>query len=192
MNRSFFALILIATACNQNKAETTSASSSAAAVQVNAPIGSVAVAATTPSTAPAESGQNRAFSGSFAAQVNPSATTNKEGAPQAWSKDDGKKFTGDGKLTLEIAANGAVQGKLSGALGDLLLRGKLTGDDLRAVIVTSGGETGAEVSKSVARIQNGTLVMARAGNGFKGTLTAATGDSQILRRAELQVAPAAP
>jgi hypothetical protein len=178
MNRLWLALLFVVSACEQNKTEKAPANNEpTVAAPSSTPIAAPSVGTSNaPSTA-----QTSRFSGAFSAQPAKSATTKKEGAPSGWEKDEGKTYSGECKLALSVEKDGKVQGHLTGALGELELRGWLAGDDLRATVVPSGDD--------VAKIQNGTLSLSRTGDGFKGTLTAATGDSLVMRRADIQVSP---
>jgi len=51
-----------------------------------------------------------------------------------WSRDKGKRATGEVVLTLRISTAGEVRGEGKGALGALTLTGKVTDKDLRATI----------------------------------------------------------
>jgi hypothetical protein len=181
MNRFWLALLFVVSACEQNKPEKASANvETNVAAPSNAPTSPPTAPQAVPSNAPSAAQTSR-FSGAFSAQPAKSATTKKDGAPSGWEKDDGKAYSGDCKLTLFVEKDGKVQGDLTGALGDLKLRGWLADEDLRATVVPSGDDA--------AKIQNGTLSLTREGDGFKGTLTAATGNSLVLRRADIQVRP---
>lgn len=182
MKRLWIAMVLTLSACNQNKAEKASLASTAQAESAtSAQVQAAGLAV--PAVSAAVAAQSSRFTGTLTAQAKKSTTTKKEGAPQGWEKDDGKAFSGEGKITLNVAADGTVQGTLTGALGDRTLRGVLSGDDLRAALVPAGSD--------VTQIQNGTLTLKREGSGFKGTLTAATGDALILREASVQLTPSA-
>jgi hypothetical protein len=111
-----------------------------------------------------------------------STTTKKDGAPQAWEKDDGKRFSGEGQLTLNLSPEGDAIGELSGALGKLALRGKMEGEDLRASIVPSGSD--------ITQIQNGYLTLRRVGDGYQGQLVAASGDALLLREGNVTLSKA--
>jgi hypothetical protein len=177
MKRLLVVAVLTLVACNQNKSD------GAATSATQAPLASVqAPASAVAASTPAPSAKAMQYAGTFKARAKKSATTAKEGAPQAWEKDNGATYAGDGKITLSVAADGTVQGALAGALGDRTLRGQLSGDELRATLVTAGTD--------ITQIQNGTLVLKREGSSFKGVLTAATGNALILREAEVTVAPA--
>jgi len=69
-------------------------------------------------------------------------------------------------------------------LGELGLRGKIEGNELRANLVPK--------SDDIAAIQNGYLVLTRNTDSLTGRLSAATGNALILRHADLVVKKAAP
>ena len=54
-----------------------------------------------------------------------------------WSRDKGKRATGEVVLTLRISTTGEIRGEGKGALGALTLTGKVTDKDLRATITAT-------------------------------------------------------
>jgi hypothetical protein len=96
----------------------------------------------------------------------------KVGGVREWKTDDGKSSSGPGKLSLQIADDGMVDGHAEGALGASRLSGKVEEDTLRA-----------ELSPSDDTGLRGVLVASRDGDGFKGTISASTGDSLRVRQA---------
>ena len=118
------------------------------------------------------------FSGSFSAeyQAKLAPVDVKAGAIKEWSTDDGKAASGAGKLSLQIADDGSVDGSGEGALGASRATGKVEDDTLRVLLAPSDG-TGL----------HGTLVATRDGDGFKGTLEASTGDSLRVRSAAVEL-----
>ncbi|MET0790558.1 MAG: hypothetical protein ABW061_03480 [Polyangiaceae bacterium] len=118
------------------------------------------------------------FSGGFAGQYEAKQlpVDVKVGAIREWSKDDGKLSSGPGKLTLQIADDGVVDGSTEGALGASHLSGKVEEDTLRAQL-SPDDETGLR----------GVLVASRDGDGFKGSIEASTGDSLRVRQATVEL-----
>lgn len=114
------------------------------------------------------------FSGGFAGEYEAKqlAMDVKVGAVREWKTDDGKLSSGPGKLSVRIADDGMVDGSAEGALGAGHLSGKVEEDTLRAELSPSD-ETGLR----------GVLVASREGDGFKGTISASTGDSLRVRQA---------
>jgi hypothetical protein len=52
----------------------------------------------------------------------------------SWKKDDGARVAGDGQIDLEVANDGDVSGRVTGALGDLVVRGRLEDGVVAAAI----------------------------------------------------------
>jgi hypothetical protein len=100
----------------------------------------------------------------------------KVGAVREWKSDDGKLSSGPGKLSLQIADDGLVDGTTEGALGASHLSGKVEEDTLRAEL-SPNDETGLR----------GVLVANRDGDGFKGSIQASTGDSLRVRQATVEL-----
>jgi hypothetical protein len=103
------------------------------------------------------------------------------GGVKEWKTDDGKLGSGEGKLTIDVSADGTVKGNATGALGELAVTGRVE-DDRAALQLDSSSLSGF----------HGALVAARAGDGFKGTLTASSGDSLTVRRADVTLSKAPP
>jgi len=142
------------------------ASASAAPVPVSA-----SAAAGVPAAKPWFSG---GFAGEYQAKQLPVEI--KVGAVREWTNDDGKLSSGPGKLTLQIADDGLVDGNTEGALGASHLTGKVEEDTLRAQLSPTD-ETGLR----------GVLVASRDGDGFKGSIQASTGDSLRVRQATVEL-----
>jgi hypothetical protein len=102
------------------------------------------------------------------------------GNVKEWKTDDGKQASGPGELSLEVAADGTVSGSAKGALGELSVSGRVEGDRaaLSLAPVTPGGFQGV-------------ILAARAGDGLKGALSASSGDSLQVRRADVTLSRAA-
>ena len=123
------------------------------------------------------------FAGDFVGQYEAKTATVeiKVGAVKEWAKDDGKLSSGPGKLNLRIDNQGQVDGTSEGALGAGQVSGKVEEDTLR-VQLTPAEDAGL----------HGVLVATRAGDGFKGSIEASSGDSLRVRSAaiELKKSPA--
>ena len=113
------------------------------------------------------------FVGQYEASLAPVEV--KAGALREWKSDDGKLSSGAGKLTLQIDADGNVQGAGEGALGASSATGKVEEDTLRVQFVPTD-----------AAGFHGVLVASRDGDGFKGSLQASTADSLRVRRATVE------
>jgi hypothetical protein len=115
-----------------------------------------------------------AFAGAYEARLAPVAI--KTGAVRDWANDDGKLFSGRGKLSLEISDDGSVQGLSEGALGAASATGKVEDDTLRVLL-----------SPSDATGLHGVLVAGRDGDGFKGSIQASSSDSLQVRQASIEL-----
>ena len=119
------------------------------------------------------------WSGSFTAQAH-EVVSPKDGYVKEWREIDAGDFTGPGTLTLHIDANGHVTGGAEGALGSLAASGEVS-DDTFSVTLSPKPADAQQISSAV-------LIAKRDGSGAKGTLSASTGDSLRVRRAELALA----
>ena len=139
---------------------------------------SSAFAAVAASAAPAVPQTKPWFAGGFAGeyQAKQLPVEVKVGAVREWASDDGKLSSGPGKLSLRITDDGVVDGSTEGALGASQLSGKVEADTLRARL-SPNDETGL----------HGVLVANRDGEGWKGTITASTGDSLRVRQATVEL-----
>ncbi|MEN9578014.1 MAG: hypothetical protein RJA70_1023 [Pseudomonadota bacterium] len=88
------------------------------------PSATPATASATPSAeGSAEPSLRGEWSGNYSSVPKNPMTQNAEGQRMSWIRDDGKRFTGSGQLTLSVSHTGHARGHSSGALGDLDLRG---------------------------------------------------------------------
>jgi len=101
------------------------------------------------------------------------------GGAKEWQQDDGKKASGPGKLAFDAAPDGCVTGSATGALGNLLLRGRIDGE--RAAF---------ELSSSTADGFHGVVLASQTPDGMKGTLSASSGDSLVARQATVTISRA--
>ena len=118
------------------------------------------------------------FVGGFVGQYEAKTATVeiKVGAVKEWGKDDGKLASGPGKLSLQIDEAGQVDGTSEGALGAGHVTGKVEEDTLR-VQLSPADDAGL----------HGVLVATRAGDGFKGSIEASSGDSLRVRTAAIEL-----
>src|SRR5205814_2053105 len=114
------------------------------------------------------------FQGSYEAKLAPVEV--KVGAVKEWAADDGKASSGSGKLELKIDDDGSVDGTSDGALGPSHASGKVEDDTLRVVLAPSDG-TGLR----------GVLVATKEGEGFRGSISASSGDSLRVRQAAIDL-----
>lgn len=163
------ALLLLATACQQSPAPSPAAASSAA-VKASAPA---------PSAAPAKAWFEGAWQGAFQAEL--FRIEMPVGGVKAWKQDDGKQASGEGKLSLQAAADGSVDGTATGALGALAVAGRIDGD--RAALSLSSPEPNGF---------HGVILASRTPEGMKGTLSASSADSLQVRQGAVTLTRAAP
>jgi len=133
-----------------------------------------AVASAVAATAPAKPWFSGGFSGEYEAKLAPVEI--KVGAVKEWAKDDGKLASGKGVLSLQIDDAGRVDGTSEGALGAGHVSGKVEDDTLRIQLAPSD-DAGL----------HGVLVATRAGDGFKGSIEASSGDSLKVRTASIEL-----
>lgn len=168
----FFALVVLATACQQAPKADPSATGSAAA---NA---SAAAPAPSASAAPAKAWFEGSWQGAFQAEL--LRIELPAGGLKEWKNDDGKKASGEGKLSLEAKPDGSVSGTASGALGELTVAGQVDGDRA-ALTLTSAQPEGF----------HGVILATQTPEGMKGTLNASSGDSLQVRQAAVTLSRAA-
>lgn len=160
-----WALLLLA-ACQNSKTETTTAAAGVSAASTLAAAPPSASAAPVATKAWFEG----AWQGSFAAELFRVETA--AGGVKEWKQDDGKKAAGEGKLSLDVAADGSVTGSASGALGELTVAGRVDGD--RAALTLASAEVDGF---------HGSVLATQTPDGMKGTLSASSGDSLQVRQA---------
>lgn len=161
-------LLLLVTACQKAPTPAPAASSSAAA----------SASAAAPAAAPAKAWFEGAWQGAFQAELFRVETV---GGVKAWKDDDGKLASGEGKLTLQAAADGSVSGSASGALGTLAIAGRVEGD--RAALTFTSAEPNGF---------HGVIMASQTPEGMKGTLSASSADSLQVRQASVTLTRAAP
>jgi len=113
------------------------------------------------------------YQGTYAVAPTKAAITQKEGAPAAWDKDDGKNLSGAGEIALKVDAENVISGTAKGALGPQSLRGLCDDNTLR--IQMDSSESGPSA------IQNAIVVAELTGDQATGNISAATGDSLTRR-----------
>ena len=96
------------------------------------------------------------------------------GGMKEWKADDGKQASGEGKLSLQAAADGSVTGSSSGALGELAVTGHVDGD--RATLMLASPQPDGF---------HGVILASRSPEGLAGTLNASSGDSLQVRQAKV-------
>ena len=167
----FAALLLLATACQQSpKADAALAEAAKASAALPA-------RAAPSASAPPKAWFEGAWQGTFDAQL--FRVEVPAGGAKEWKQDDGKKASGEGKLSFDAAPDGSVTGSATGALGDLSLSGHVDGD--RAAFVLS--------SPAVDGF-HGVILAAQAPEGMKGTLNASSGDSLQARQGSVTISRA--
>ncbi len=160
-------LLLLATACQQSP-KTDPASVDSARVASAAPAVSVAPAA----SATAAAWFVGAWQGAYQAEL--FRVEVPVGGVKAWKDDDGKLASGDGKLSLQAAADGSVSGTASGALGELSVVGHVDGDRVTLTLHSPQPDG-----------FHGVILATQTPEGLSGTLSASTGDSLQVRQAKV-------
>jgi hypothetical protein len=131
--------------------------------------------ATTPNAPPA-SPHAGVWTGSF--EVKKAAVTVPDGVPyKTWAQDDGTKSVGAGSITLRIADDGAATGELTGALGNLTVRGTAHADELRATVGPRDPSQGDGM--------RGTLTGEIHGDSLPARLRASSHDGDLARLANV-------
>lgn len=134
-------------------------------------------AASAAAPAPANAWFEGAWQGAFQAELFRVETV---GGVKAWKEDDGKLASGEGKLSLLAAADGSVSGSASGALGALVVAGRVDGD--RAALTFASAEPNGF---------HGVILASQTPEGMKGALSASSADSLQVRQATVTLTRAA-
>ena len=137
-----------------------------------APVASSAAASSAPAPAPAKPWFAGSWQGLFVAQL--FRLEMPVGGVKEWKLDDGKRSTGEGALSLEVSEEGVVTGTARGALGDLAVTGRVEGD--RAALSLASPQPDGF---------HGVVLATQTPDGMKGTLSASSGDSLLVRKAEV-------
>lgn len=116
------------------------------------------------------------WSGNYTARAH-EVQSPKDGYVKEWREVDAGDFTGAGTLTLHIDADGRITGGADGALGSLAASGEVSEETLSVQLQPK--PTDAQ------QISSAFLIAKREGSGAKGTLSASTGDSLRVRRADV-------
>jgi len=101
------------------------------------------------------------------------------GRLRAWDDDDGTQGTGPGEIEISIDAEGRVTGKGKGALGEMIVSGAVEGESVRLRLLPPAGVSGPAFA--------GYVVADRKGGDLVGVLAASSGDSLLVRRAEVEL-----
>jgi hypothetical protein len=138
---------------------------------------SSAQAAAVPSAA-AKAWYEGAWQGTYQAELQKLETA--AGGPKAWKEDDGSKASGEGKLSLEAAADGTVTGSATGPLGEHTVSGKIEGEHVALTLVP--------VQPDGFR---GVILASQKESAIAGNLSASSGDSLVARRGAVSLSRAA-
>jgi hypothetical protein len=169
MRHAFFALLLIA--CKGSP----STDQAAPAASAHPPTSTSANAAA--SAAPAKAWYEGTWQGTYKAELLRLETA--AGSVKQWKDDDGSKSSGEGKLSIQAAADGTVSGSASGPLGEHTVAGKVEGDRVALSLIPAQAEG-----------FRGVILASQQGEGIQGTLNVATGDSLTARKASVTLARA--
>ena len=116
------------------------------------------------------------WSGTYTARAH-EVQSPKDGYVKEWREVDAGDFTGPGTLTLHIDPNGRITGGAEGALGSLAASGEVSEETLSVRLQPK--PTDAQ------QISSAFVIAKREGSAAKGTLSASTGDSLRVRRADV-------
>jgi hypothetical protein len=154
-------LLLLATACQRSpKTDAAGAPSAAASI----------AAAPSASAAPPKAWFEGAWQGAYQAEL--FRIELPAGGVKEWKQDDGKKSSGEGKLSLQAAPDGTVTGSANGALGELVAVGHVDQDRMTLTLTPSQNDG-----------FHGVISAAQTPEGMKGTLSASSADSLQVRQA---------
>lgn len=148
--------------------------------------GAPSAASALPSAEPPKPWYVGTWSGDYSAQL--FKVESGPGAVKDWSKDDGSKASGPGKLTLRIDDGGAIDGDSEGALGALTARGQVDGETLRIALQPKDSSS----AQTDAQSFSGTLLGSRSGDAVRGRLQASSGDSLTVREASIELKKQSP
>ena len=169
MKYALLALLLVA--CKG----TPSADQAPTAASVSPAASGSAIAAA--SAAPAKPWYEGAWQGTYKAELLRLETA--AGGVKKWKDDDGSTASGEGKLSLQAAADGTVSGSASGPLGEHTVAGKVEGDRVALSLIPAQAEG-----------FRGVILASQQGDGMQGSLIVATGDSLTARKASVTLARA--
>jgi hypothetical protein len=96
-----------------------------------------------------------------------------------WSKDKGTEAVGKGELELTVAADGTVTGRLTGALGDLVVKGVAEESLVHATFSAERPEP---------TTMAGTLELSLSIGKLEGELRGSSGDATLVRKAKVSAA----
>jgi hypothetical protein len=144
---------------------------------------SAAPAASSAEPLPGAAAVQGEFKGAFVAKVG-SVTVQPDvkDTTAAWKKDPGKDSVGPGTLVLTITGN-RVSGTGAGSLGDLVLEGNAEEKDVRAVLNPK--------DPHAANAMTGVLNAKVDGDKIVGTIRVSGSNGNLVREAEVSLAPAA-
>jgi hypothetical protein len=156
-------LLLLAIACQKApKTDDVAAGAAQPSASVAAPAAAV----------PAKPWFEGSWQGTFQAELNRLELP--AGGVKEWKQDDGKKSSGEGKLSLEASRDGDVTGSANGALGELQVTGRIDGD--RAALTLKSAQADGF---------HGVILASRTPEGLNGTLNASSADSLQVRKASV-------
>ena len=99
----------------------------------------------------------------------------------AWRADDGKALAGKIDLDVVLAADGTIGGSGKGALGELIVTGAWDAEKVHAEV--------ASKDPAAENAVRGTLEATLSDKGLVGTLRASSSDANLVREAEISLAP---
>jgi hypothetical protein len=181
-------LALASTACDKKADPAPGAQPAASAAPAASPVASAAAsgaasAAGSAAARPASDGAAETWKGAFKAKPS-SIELSKDAAAdvKVWAKDPGTELVGDGTLTLQITGSGnrrAVKGEGSGALGDLVIVGEISDNELRARVDAKNPND----PNAVTGVLQGTVK----GDAIESTLRVSNRNANRVREADFKL-----
>jgi hypothetical protein len=117
--------------------------------------------------------------GTYDAERQPIDMAPDAGRLRAWDQDDGSQGIGAGRITIRIDANGVVTGSAEGPLGKLVVSGAVVGDAVRLRLAPPAGSSVSAFA--------GVVVAVRRDGALSGLLRVSSGDSSLVRRAQVEL-----
>jgi len=167
VKRALLALVLLgAFACDKGKTDP-------------GPAASASVASAAPSASAAPKVKSNDWKGTYTSErATYSLPDGGEYSGVKFRGDDAGDALGEGTLSLTVDANGIVTGEGAGALGGVVLRGVLRGDDLSFAVARKD-----PADLGVTGTGTGTVV----GDAVEGTLQLSAYRAQIIREAKFKL-----
>jgi hypothetical protein len=177
MRRAAIVLVLLAgLGCEERGPSSTTGATSASATPESSATASAFPTASASASAAPDNPYAGTWKGTF--EASKGEVTIDEGVPyKTWKEEKGDVATGKGELELVIRSNGAVTGKVTGALGELTVMGVLQ-DDGEIAASLQPGDPNAEGAMT------GTLVGTADKSLVEARIRASSRDGNVVRKAK--------